>query len=66
MNIDFLKEFAKSKKGKTMIAAAVGAVVLHFFPGSADAIAEWAKVIAEILTGAADKVDPAVVTQPTA
>lgn len=58
MNLTVVKDFVKSKKGKTMIAAAIGAAVLHFFPESKDAIAQWADVIADVLTGVADKVDP--------
>lgn len=61
MKLDLVKEFVKSKKGKAMIAAAIGAAVLHFFPESKDAVAQWADVIAEVLTGVADKVDPASV-----
>ena len=64
MNIQFVKDFVKTKKGKTMIAGAIGSAILYFFPGSADAIAEWANVLAEIFTATADKVDPAAV-QPT-
>lgn len=56
MNIQFVKDFVKTKKGKTMIAGAIGSAVLFFFPSSADVIAEWANVIAEILTNTADKV----------
>lgn len=61
MNKQLIKDFVKSKKGKTMIAGAIGAAVLHFFPGSTDAIAEWTHVLAEIFTEAADKVDPVII-----
>lgn len=67
MNMQPVKDFAKSKKGKTMIAGAIGAAVLYFFPGAAAEVGQWADVIAEILTGVADKVDPAAaatVVQP--
>lgn len=58
MDFEFIKEFAKTKKAKAMIAAAVGAALLHFFPGSADTIAQWSDTAAEILTGVSDKVHP--------
>ena len=64
MNVEFVKGFVKSKKGKTMIAGAVGAAILHFFPGSADVISEWAHIIADIFTETADKVDPVVLQPP--
>lgn len=58
MNLEPVKNFVKTKKGKGMIAALIGAAVLHFFPGAAVEIGQWADVLAEVLTGVADKVDP--------
>lgn len=59
MNIDVVKDFVKSKKGKAMIIAVVGGVVLHFFPGASGEVAQWSAIVADVLTGVADKVDPA-------
>lgn len=55
-------EFLKTKKAKAMVGGAiitgVSAAIIHFFPGSADTVAEWLDFLAEIATGVSDKVTP--------
>lgn len=60
-----MKEFFKTKKGKTVIITVIGGAILHFFPESAGFVAEFADIMSEILSGIADKVEPTAVTPIT-
>lgn len=60
MKLDIVKNIVKTKKGKAAIIAIISGGILHFFPGSADVIAQIANILAEILTGVADNVEPII------
>lgn len=57
MNLTVIKEFAKSKKGISLIAGGIAAAVVFFFPDSKD-------FIVELLNGVVDKIDPITATAP--